>query len=204
MRQVLSTALVALIVGALAGATVSAVAQSPAEPVIVPSAVSTINADKVDGRHAVGSGASKAKRARKLVATNSSGYLPSNIVKPYWRNIKNMPAGFADGVDNRGVTKIIITRVRSPFPVPIDPGETADVTATCPAGSKVVGGGFFQGNDYVTITASHPYSTDSWRVSGRNDDDWNQNLWADAICMTTKPGTAITTASRGVKPARRG
>jgi len=63
-----------------------------------------LNADTVDGRHAVGSGASKAKRARKLVATNRKGYLPSNIVKPYWGAIKNKPAGFADGVDDIGPT----------------------------------------------------------------------------------------------------
>jgi len=110
MRQILSTGLVALIVGALAGATVSAVAQSPAEPVIVPAAVSNINAHKVDGRHAVGSGASKAKRARKLVATNKYGLLPSNIIKPTWGSIKNKPAGFADGVDNVGYSSFVLVQ----------------------------------------------------------------------------------------------
>ncbi len=64
--------------------------------------LAAINADTVDGRHAVGSGASKTKRARKLVATNRYGFLPSNIVKPKWGFIRNMPAGFADGVDNVG------------------------------------------------------------------------------------------------------
>jgi len=39
------------------------------------------NADKVDGRHAVGAAASIANRKGKLVATNSSGYLPNNIIK---------------------------------------------------------------------------------------------------------------------------
>ncbi len=111
MRQIISTAVVAVIVGAVAGATMGAVAQSgPAattEQVISPATVSNINAHKVDGRHAVGSGASKAKRAGKLVATSSSGYLPSNIVKPYWGAIRNKPAGFADGVDNVGyVSKV--------------------------------------------------------------------------------------------------
>ena len=67
--------------------------EEPATSAIEPAA---LNADTVDGRHAVGSGASKAKRARKLVATNASGFLPSNIVKPYWSKIKGKPAVLAD------------------------------------------------------------------------------------------------------------
>lgn len=39
------------------------------------------NADKVDGHHAVGAGASKAQRAGKLVATDNGGYLPNNIIR---------------------------------------------------------------------------------------------------------------------------
>ena len=38
------------------------------------------NADKVDGKHAVKAGASPSKRARKLVATNAKGKLPTNII----------------------------------------------------------------------------------------------------------------------------
>lgn len=38
------------------------------------------NAHKVDGFHAVGAGAGKAKRAGKLVATNRNGRLPNNII----------------------------------------------------------------------------------------------------------------------------
>lgn len=43
-------------------------------------AVKVANADKVDGKHAVGAGASVTKRAGKLVATNSEGRLPDNII----------------------------------------------------------------------------------------------------------------------------
>jgi hypothetical protein len=39
------------------------------------------NADKVDGRHAVGAGASQEERAGRLVATNSTGRLPNNIIR---------------------------------------------------------------------------------------------------------------------------
>ena len=38
------------------------------------------NADKVDGKHAVGAGASRNKRANKLVATNTEGRFPANLV----------------------------------------------------------------------------------------------------------------------------
>jgi len=84
------------------------------------------NADKVDGRHAVGSGASKAKRARKLVATNASGRLPSNIVKPYWGAIKNKPPGFADGVDDvgTGYTSFVKSDTFSVGAVPVSVGVT--------------------------------------------------------------------------------
>jgi len=39
------------------------------------------NSDRVDGRHAVGAGATSAGRAGKLVATNSAGFLPNNILR---------------------------------------------------------------------------------------------------------------------------
>lgn len=38
------------------------------------------NSDKVDGKHAVGAGAGKNKRAGKLVATNSAGKLPDSVI----------------------------------------------------------------------------------------------------------------------------
>ncbi|HSV39622.1 MAG TPA: hypothetical protein VLI04_12775 [Nocardioidaceae bacterium] len=40
-----------------------------------------LNADQVDGKHAVGAKAPVAKRKNKLVATNKQGYLPDNIIK---------------------------------------------------------------------------------------------------------------------------
>jgi len=39
-----------------------------------------VNADKVDGKHAVGAGASSTARAGKLVATDRNGKLPNNII----------------------------------------------------------------------------------------------------------------------------
>ncbi len=125
MRQIISTAVVAVIVGALAGATMSAVAQAPAEQAITPAA--GINAASVDGKSAVGYTTKKLARRGKLVATNRSGELPSNIVRPLWRlmvgtpatfadgqvgwnEVVGTPAGFADGVDNEGVAGVTLTR----------------------------------------------------------------------------------------------
>ncbi len=94
MRQLLSTALVACIVGALAGASFGAVAQAPAEP---PVTTTALNADTVDGLSAVKATSKKTKRKNKLVATDAKGFLPSNIVKAKWGLIAGKPAFLADG-----------------------------------------------------------------------------------------------------------
>ena len=94
MRQLLSTALVACIVGALAGASFGAVAQAPAEP---PVTTTALNADTVDGLSAVKATNKKTKRKNKLVATDAKGFLPANIVKAKWGLIGGKPAFLADG-----------------------------------------------------------------------------------------------------------
>lgn len=55
-----------------------------------------LNADQVDNKHAVGSGATAGQRAGKLVATNSSGKLPNSIIS------KAPDANKLDGVDSTG------------------------------------------------------------------------------------------------------
>ena len=52
------------------------------------------NADTVDGKHAVGAGASVKKRAGKLVATNKQGRLPNSIIA------KAPDANRLDGLDS--------------------------------------------------------------------------------------------------------
>jgi hypothetical protein len=49
-------------------------------PAVARAAYDAANAHRVDGKHAVGAGASPARRAGKLVATNSNGRLPNNII----------------------------------------------------------------------------------------------------------------------------
>ena len=50
-------------------------------PSLARAAADAVNADKVDGKHAVAARASVRKRAGKLVATNRAGLLPNNIIK---------------------------------------------------------------------------------------------------------------------------
>ena len=95
MRQILSTALVAVIVGALAGVTAGTLAQAEPGSAVEPTA-KVRNADRVDGKHAVAYTNKRGVRAGKLVATNARGLLPSNIVQPYWGYIKNKPGILAD------------------------------------------------------------------------------------------------------------
>ena len=59
------------------------------------------NADKVDGKHAVGSGASVAKRKGELVATNPiTGLLPNNIIA------KALDSGTLDGLDSTAFLRL--------------------------------------------------------------------------------------------------
>lgn len=57
----------------VAVATASVVMAAPAAAIVA-------NADKVDGKHAVGAAATRETRAGKLVATNRNGYLPNDIL----------------------------------------------------------------------------------------------------------------------------
>jgi hypothetical protein len=85
------------------GVAVLAVAVLAASQVVAQSGGMTpagINADTVDYKHAVSATNKKGARAGKLVATDASGFLPSNIVKPKWALIQGVPSGFADGEDN--------------------------------------------------------------------------------------------------------
>lgn len=50
-------------------------------PALAAAVAQAVNADTVDGRHAVGHRASPAQRAGKLVATNRAGRLPDDIIR---------------------------------------------------------------------------------------------------------------------------
>ncbi|MGH2774532.1 MAG: hypothetical protein ACRDJT_03745 [Actinomycetota bacterium] len=83
-RHDLRTGVVAVVAAAVTGLAVPAVS----------AVVQATNADKVDGRHAVGSGATQTERARKLVATGKNGKLPNGIIA------KAPNANKLDGLDS--------------------------------------------------------------------------------------------------------
>ncbi len=93
MRQLVSTALVAVIVASLAAVTVSTLAQTPRKTSVNAAAV---NADTVDRLSAVEATNNKEARKNKLVATDEKGFLPANIVKAKWALIAEKPAFLAD------------------------------------------------------------------------------------------------------------
>ena len=87
LRKHLSTIVVGMIAGAI-GSGGPAIAATVAD--------FARNADKVDGRHAVGAGATLENRKGKLVATNSAGRLPNNIIG------KAPNADKLDGINSTG------------------------------------------------------------------------------------------------------
>ncbi len=199
MRQVLSTALVALIVGALAGGAVGALAQSPEESAIGPSAITPagINAATVDGKSAVGFTKDRLRRKNKLVATNRYGFLPPNIVKHKWGLISGKPAGFADGVDNAGVTGVKLTYVETATHT-LPAGVGMADTAFCPPGTQVTGGGFYSSGYGFDLNRSQPYDNlAGWAVGGRNTTGGSIDVITMAVCMGTTPSGALTTATKG-------
>lgn len=203
MRQVISTAIVALVIGAAAGATMGAVAQSePARESAITPAATSINADRVDGKHAVGFTSKAYVRKNKLVATNKYGQLPSNIVRPLWGLVKNKPAGFADGVDNEGVTGVIVTTV-SGVSANVAAGGWNSSVATCPAGAKVVGGGWIPGDQDLNIYNSTPAASDKWQVFAKNNSASISSIRAYAMCLTIEPKVTASVAKKGAVPSSR-
>jgi hypothetical protein len=177
-----------------------------------------INAGKVDGKHAVGSGASPAKRAKKLVATDASGFLPSDIVRPLWSLIQGIPAiltdgqitfaeiaakpaGFADNVDN-GIISMNVQQVVGPA-FALAAGGNGSGAVACPAGSTVVSGGFSPNNFLVAIVTSFR-SGNGWIVAAHNNAAVAAAVFPIAYCMTTNPAGGVTIskkAGKGIKKA---
>jgi hypothetical protein len=71
LRQHTTTILIAMVTAAI----------TAGGPALAAAVAEAVNADTVDQKHAVGSGATVEERAGRLVATNSLGRLPNNIIK---------------------------------------------------------------------------------------------------------------------------
>jgi hypothetical protein len=212
MRRIISTTLVAVSLVTLTAAGVVAQSEPAVEQAIVPAG---LNADKIDGRHAVGHGASARKRAGKLVATNKRGQLPSNIVKPAWRlilgkpaafrdgritwgEVQDKPPGFADGVDDVGVTAVRIKTVTSTTPLVLTPGTYGQDTVDCPAGFLAVGGGyvFDEGQIDVNVYESRALDADTWKILvWKPNNGGGVTLAAQVHCLRAEPGGLVIAAN---------
>ena len=80
----------ALVLSLVGGSSAAVMAQSGDE--VTPAA--GINADTVDGKHAVKATSNKTKRSGKLMAFSTQGYLPDNII------LKAMDSDELDGLDS--------------------------------------------------------------------------------------------------------
>ena len=87
IRRHLTTIIVAMVTAAI----------TAGGPALAAAVAEAVNADTVDGKHAVGAGASVANRKGKLVATSgTTGRLPNNIIS------KAPNANQLDGIDSTG------------------------------------------------------------------------------------------------------
>jgi hypothetical protein len=116
-----------------------------------------------------------------------------------WNAIGNKPAGFADGVDNDGVTAVKISYASSSASTAgMALGANIQVTATCDSG-KVVGGGAGQNGYGFQVLDSKPAQPNAWIVwyerDGSTDEGMSSLVFAHAICLTTTPSTSL--ASKG-------
>ncbi len=122
-----------------------------------------------------------------------------------------IPASLADGVDDAGVTGLKVIRAYGPgTTIYANATGTAygRATVTCPAGSKVTGGGFFASNALdFHLGTSLPSDTTTWYVDGYNTEPngaggTSVTIQALAICMSVEPAGAFTSAKKGPLPAR--
>jgi hypothetical protein len=137
------------------------------------------NADKVDGKHAVGAKATVDARKKKLVATSRQGYLPNNIIKqaPDSAKLGGKAAGayMSDWEYVRGAN------------VSLDIGEYGSAVATCPAGKYIVSANFTTTDgipDSPTVFRSiiNEDQTSVGFTAVNNTASNNRQFWAWAIC----------------------
>lgn len=171
---------IALVLTSMALVVVAAVgAGSAFAPARLADAAGTVNADKVDGLHAVPARASRSSRAAKLVATNSSGYLPNDIIR------KASDADRLDGMDSKAFVQAadLELEVRTvQRRVQHSSGEPVE-TVSCPSGWTRTGGGFGDGGynpDRSHVMSSKP-TDNGWTVQYAVTDTVTVEVFA--ICV---------------------
>ncbi len=113
-----------------------------------------------------------------------------------WNAIPNKPAGFADGVDNEGVTAVKIKTVTSGL-VTVTAGDISDAYADCPAGFLAVGGGV---PHRVATSWTLPTSSSGSRLSWMR----TPGTWAGISRVAeTSPSDAHASTACGPTPGGR-
>jgi hypothetical protein len=115
-----------------------------------------------------------------------------------WNAIPNISAGFADGVDNDGVTAVKVKTVVSPTPITIYPGGFAFAYADCPAGFLAVGGGYMVVDGYVDVFVfkSAAGDADTWQVRAWKPDTspGSVTIRAQVHCLRAEPAGLVIAA----------
>ena len=179
LRRHASTILIAMVVAAVT-------AGGPAFADGVRHAFFAHNSDKVDDKDAVGYGATIDARAGKLVATNSNGVLPNNILT------KARDANLLDGLnstafaaaehnhDGSYAPPLAVQEVLTQVTVPVSSSNL--YTVNCPPGKVVVSGGVNM-NDPATLRASHPADADTWQFRIANPGPGTPLTNLHAMCV---------------------
>jgi hypothetical protein len=138
-----------------------------AGPTVAQAAYDAVNADKVDGKHAVGAGSTVANRKGKLVATSpTTGRLPNNII---------------DGtVYFRGYQLVKGAQVTLPQ------NGYAEAFVTCPGTKVVVSGGWTTTDGVPTIDVFRSEISEDFKTYTTTAKDVSNSTgrkyWAYAIC----------------------
>ena len=111
-----------------------------------------------------------------------------------WNAIPNIPAGFADGVDNEGVTAVKIKTVTSTTPETISYQDSSLDSVDCPAGFLAVGGGYVASSTTMNVYESKAFDANTWSVWAYNPGLFTATLTAQVTCMRAEPAGLVIAA----------
>jgi len=147
-------------------------------PTVAQAAYDALNADKVDGRHAVSSGASVTSRAGKLVATNGEGRLPNNIIA------KAPDAGLLDGLDSSSFLGVGGKATDAEL---LDGQDSADFLG---AGDKATDAELLDGQDSADFLGAGDKATDAELLDGLDSAQFDRPvIWGvESVAATLVAG----------------
>ena len=149
-----------------------------AGPTVAQAAYDAVNADKVDGKHAVSAGAAPGARAGKLVATDGNGRLPNNIIAkaPDASRLGGVsPAGYVHGAG----------QVFSAYET-VDPNSSATVAVAGLEFSFSCGASAGSTSSKVTNKTANPVDLSVTRTS------YNDNSYFHSIPISTGGGYQVS------------